>query len=147
MTAGPWRWTLPRPSRSPLDLTLRMPWKPGPAAASQGPFLLSYTEFTPHTMRDVPAIYAAAERLRGECTEIEGAVGVTVYWQLFRRRGGSVSAWEDETALRRFVSLPYHLEIMRTYRTRGSLRAISWEAESFGLRAAFDEGRRALDEK
>ena len=32
-------------------------------------------------------------------------------------------AWEDEAALRRFIALPYHLDIMRRYRSRGSLRA------------------------
>lgn len=129
-----------------LDFRVRTTWKHGPAAESDGPFLISYTEFTPRTMRDVPAIYFAAERLRSACTELEGAVGVTTYWQLFRRRGGSVSVWENETALQRFVSLPFHVEIMRRYQTRGSLRATSWQAAAFGLRKAFDEGQRALDE-
>jgi hypothetical protein len=129
-----------------LDFRLRTTWKRGPAAESAAPFLISYTEFTPHTMRDVPAIYFAAERLRSACAELEGAVGVTIYWQLFRRRLGSVSVWQSEAALRRFVSLPFHVEIMRRYRSRGSLRAVDWQAESFDLRAAFDEGQRALDE-
>lgn len=128
------------------DLRVRTPWKRGPAAGSAGPLLISYTEFTPHTMRDVPAIYFVAERLRKACAGLEGAVGVTTYWRLFRRRLGSLSAWEDEAALRRFVALPFHIEVMRAYRDRGSLRAIDWQAESFDLRAAFDEGQRALDE-
>jgi hypothetical protein len=128
-----------------LDFRVWMPWKRGPAAGSAGPFLISYTEFTPQTMRDIPAIYVAAKRLRKACAELEGAVGLTVYWQLLRRRGGSVSVWESEAALRRFVSLPFHVEIMRRYRPRGSLRAIDWQADSFGLRAAFADGQRALD--
>jgi hypothetical protein len=129
-----------------LDFRVRTTWKRGPAAESAGPFLVSYTEFTPHTMRDVPAIYFAAERLRSTCAELEGAVGVTTYWQLFRRRGGSISVWEDEAALRHFVSLPFHVEIMRRYRNHGSLRAFDWKAETFGLSAAFREGQRALDD-
>lgn len=134
-------------NRSILDFRVRTSWKRGPAADSNGPLLVSYTEFTPHTMRDVPAIYFAAERLRKACTELEGAVGVTTYWQLFRRRGGSVSVWEDEAALRRFVSLPYHVEIMRRYRTRGSVRAIDWRAGTFHLADAFRSGQEALDER
>jgi hypothetical protein len=133
-------------SGSILDFRLRTIWKRGVAAGSGGPFLVSYTEFTPQTMRDLPAIYLAAERLRRACAELEGAVGLTIYWQLFRRRGGSVSVWESEEALRRFVSLPFHVEIMRRYGDRGSLRATTWHAEAFALRAAFDEGQRALDE-
>lgn len=129
-----------------LDFRVRTPWKRGPAASSSGPLLISYTEFTPHSMRDVPAIYLAAERLRKACTDLDGAVGVTTYWQLFRRRGGSLSVWENEEALRRFVSLPFHLEIMRRYRDRGSLRAVDWQADSFRLHSAMRAGQRALDE-
>jgi hypothetical protein len=121
-------------------------WKQGPSGESRGPFLISYTEFTPHTLRDLPQIYRAAERLRRTCGKLEGAVGITIYWQPFRRCGGSLSVWENESALRHFVSLPFHLETMRRYRSRGSLRAISWEAESLDLRAAFQEGQRALDD-
>lgn len=127
------------------DFRLRTSWKRGLAIGSAGPFLVSYTEFAPYTIRDVPAIYFAAEQLRSACTELEGAVGVTTYWQLFRRRVGSVSVWESEAALRRFVSLPFHVEIMRRYRDRGALRATSWQADSFALRAAMQEGQRALD--
>jgi hypothetical protein len=97
-------------------------------------------------MRDLPAIHFAAERLRRECAELDGAVGVTTWWRVFKRRAGSVSVWEDEAALQRFVSLPFHVEIMRRYRDRGSLRAFDWEAEFFDLGAAFVEGQRALDE-
>jgi hypothetical protein len=128
------------------DLRLRTGWRRGPAADSAGPYLVSYTEFTPDTLRDVPAIYRAAQRLRREIAELEGAVGATVYWQLLRGRGGSVSAWVDESALRRFVALPFHTETMRAYRTRGTLRAIDWTADSLELGAAFREGQRGLDE-
>jgi hypothetical protein len=124
---------------------VRTGWKRGPAAASAGPFLASYTEFTPTTLRDVPAIYRAAERLRREIAELEGAVGVTTYWQLFRGRGGSLSLWVDESALRGFVALPFHREIMRAYRARGSLRATEWKVGEFALGAAFREGQRRLD--
>lgn len=117
----------------------------GPAAGSEGPFLISYTEFTPHTLRDVPRIHLAAERLRKECATLEGAVGVLAYWQLLRRRVGSLSAWEDEEALRRFIRLPYHLDIMREFRARGTLRAAKWRSRSFELAPAFADGQAQLD--
>jgi hypothetical protein len=128
------------------DLRVRTSWRRGPAAESAGPFFVSYTEFTPDTLRDLPRIYRAAQRLRREIAELDGAVGVTVYWQLFRSRGGSLSAWTDEAALRRFVSLPFHVETMRAYRPRGSLRAIDWTADSFGIGTGFRRGQRGLDE-
>jgi len=128
------------------NLRVRTNWERGPAANLDGPFLVSYTEFTPHTLRDVPGIYLAARRLIAACSKLEGAVGVTTYWQLPKGRGGSLSVWKDHPALRQFVALPYHVEIMRKYRTRGSLRAIDWKADSFDLRQAFADGQRALDE-
>jgi hypothetical protein len=128
------------------DLRLRTPSKRGLASRSSGPLLVSYTEFTWETSLDIPRIYLAAARLRRECARLDGAVGVALYWQPLRGRGGSVSAWTDESALRRFVSLPYHIEIMRRYRDRGSLRAVHWQADSFVLRDAFAMGQRALDE-
>jgi hypothetical protein len=35
---------------------------------------------------------------------------------------------------------------MRRYRDRGTLRATSWQADRFGVRAAMDHGQRSLDE-
>jgi hypothetical protein len=128
-----------------LDTRVRTTWKRGPAAGLHGPLLISLTVFTPNTLRDVPQVYLAAERLRAACKELEGAVGVATYWQPFRRRGGSLSAWTDEAALRCFIALPYHREIMRRYRTRGSVRAIRWHADAFALATAFRDGLQALD--
>lgn len=130
---------------SALDLCLRTRWRRGAAAAFAGPLLLSYTEFTPSAMRDLPAIYRAAGRLLDACEGLEGAVGVAVYWRLPRRRVGSLSAWTGPDALRRFVSLPLHLEVMRRFRDRGSLRSAEWRAEGFELRAALRDGARAVE--
>ena len=130
---------------SVTDLRVRTSWKRGPAADCDRPVLVSYTEFTLKTLRDVPRIHRTAERLRAEIAELEGAIGVTTYWQLFRGRVGSLSAWEDEAALRRFVALPFHLETMRAFRDRGSLRSIEWRVGSLDLGAAFREGQRGLE--
>jgi hypothetical protein len=124
-----------------LDLSLRRRWKAGPAADAPGPFLFSFTQFTPHRVRDLPAIWLAAERLSGELVEIEGACGVLVYFRPGRRSVGSLSAWTGEAALARFVSLPYHREIMRRYRPRGlPLRSAKWWAEELRVDSALREG-------
>jgi hypothetical protein len=126
------------------NLRARTNWRGGRAAGSAGPFLVSYTEFTPHTLRDVPAIYLAARKLIAAISQLEGAVGVTTYWQLREGRGGSLSVWENEAALRQFVRLPYHVEIMRKFRTRGSMRAVDWQSDSFDLAQALADGQGAL---
>jgi len=128
------------------DAWVRTRWKRGPAAGAAGPLLISLTAFVPDTLRDVPGIYRAAERLRAQaCAELDGAVGLTTYWQPLRRRVGSLSVWTDEAALRRFVALPYHREIMRRYRSRGYVLDARWQADAFKLAPAFRSGIRELD--
>ena len=128
-----------------VDLRVRTTWKRGPAAGAGGPLLVSFTLFTPLTLRAAPQIYLAAERLRSAIAELDGAVGVATWWQPLRRRGGSLSAWTDADALRRFVALPYHREIMRRYRPRGTVRATTWEADALDLAAGFRRGLAALE--
>lgn len=128
------------------DLTVRTRWRSGPASASPGPFFISYTEFTPSHPADVVGIYIAARRLMAESAELEGAVGLTTYWRLRRWQGGSLSVWERPEALRGFVGLPFHVEIMRKYRTRGTVRSAGWWSDSFDLGRAFYVGQANLAE-
>lgn len=127
------------------DLRVKTSWRSGRAAASPGPFFISYTEFTPCHGADVAGIYLAARRPMAECAEIEGAVGLATYWRLRRWRGGSLSVWESPEALRSFVRLPFHIEIMRRYRTRGTVRSAEWWSGSVDLDEALAHGQRAID--
>ncbi|WP_336206859.1 hypothetical protein [Nonomuraea sp. LPB2021202275-12-8] len=45
------------------------------------------------------------------------------------RRVGSLSVWRDEDDLQGFVRLPAHVEIMREYRHRGTLRSRTWQID------------------
>ncbi len=127
-----------------MDGLVRTSWKRGPAAGESGPLLVSFTLFTPLTFRSAPQVYLAAERLKTAIAELEGAVGVATWWQPLRRRGGSLSAWSDAAALRRFVALPYHVEIMRRYRPRGTVRATTWDTDALDLAAALRRGLAAV---
>jgi hypothetical protein len=126
------------------DPRARTSWRSGPAAASPGPFFISYTEYTPRHAADVVGIYLAARRLMAECAELEGAVGLATYWQLRRWRGGSLSVWEGPEALRRFVRLPFHIEIMRRYRSRGTVQSTEWWSDSFDLAQGLADGQRRV---
>jgi hypothetical protein len=123
---------------------LRAPWQHGPAASEVGPVIISYTEYRFNRWRDVPGILMAGTRLSRQLCELEGAVGVSGYTRLLKRTVGSVSVWKSEADLRRFVALPYHIKIMRRYRTRGSVRSATWPSGRFALAEAFQEGRRAV---
>ncbi len=110
--------------------------------------MISFTQYTPKRISDVPDIWRAGDRLGDELAEIGGAVGVMTYLQPVRRHIGSLSVWTEEHGLlATFMGLPYHVEIMRKYRPRGlPLRSAKWWSDDFQVGPAMAEGQRLLDE-
>lgn len=129
------------------NLRLYATWKPGPASRNPGPFMISFTQFTPKRVADVLDIWRAGDRLGHQLAKIGGAVGVMGYLQPGRRHVGSLSVWTEEQGLAMFMGLPYHVEIMRKYRPRGlPLRSAKWWSDEFQVGLAMAEGQRLLDE-
>lgn len=108
-----------------------LPWREGPAARHDGPVVVSLTDFTATRVRDLPGIYLAGLRLREGWYALPGAVGLWLWGRPLERRGGSLTVWASKEDLRRFVSLPAHVAIMRRYRERGTIRAYTWETDRF----------------
>ena len=123
---------------------MRTAFHPGAAPATDGPVVVSFTEFTARSVRDLPGIARAGLGLRRGWWAMPGAIGVVLYVDVAARRGGSLSVWATEEDLRRFVALPRHVAIMRRYRTRVTVRATTWTAEGFRPAAALAEGRARL---
>lgn len=123
---------------------LWLPWRSGPVSADGQPALMSLTDFRAHRLRDLPGVYLAGLRLREGWYAMPGALGLWLWGEPLEGRGGSLSVWESEADLRRFVALPVHLAIMRRYRTRGSVESSSWRTESFDAVAARAEAERLL---
>jgi len=74
-----------------------------------------------------------------------GAIGLWLWGQPFKRgRGGSVSVWESETDLRRFVALPAHVAIMRKYRVLGTLKATTWTMDRASPQATREAAEQIL---
>jgi hypothetical protein len=119
-------------------------WQPGPAARTGGPVLISVTDFQIHDWRDLPGVWRTGLRLRRSWPQMDGAVGMWLWASPLERRSGSISVWQSEAALRRFVRWPVHVAIMRTYRERGTLTSDSWEAERFVASDVRQEARRVL---
>jgi hypothetical protein len=122
-----------------------MPWRPGPAHGTTGPVLISVTDFRLSRAQDLPGAYVAALRLQHAWPNLSGAVGLWLWGQPLRKRSGAVSVWLDEEALRRFVTWPVHVAIMRKYRTAGELVSTSWHAERLLPDGVWQEARRWLD--
>ncbi len=115
---------------------LRTGWKPGPAEA-RGQVLVSVTDFASDRLLDLPGIYRASTRLSALWPDLDGAVAHLVWVDIRRRRSGSVSLWRDERAMRAFVGLPVHVDIMRAYRGRGTLRSTTWAMDDPELSAVW----------
>ncbi|MFB4317359.1 hypothetical protein [Actinomadura sp. 21ATH] len=107
---------------------LRSSWTPGPAGTG-GPVLVSVTAFTCDHVLDLPRIHRAGRRLSRLWPSLDGAVGHWLWAEPLRRRCGSVSLWESRQAMRDFVRLPVHVEIVREFRDRGTVRSTTWTAD------------------
>jgi hypothetical protein len=104
---------------------------PGPVPRSDGPVTVSLTEFTARRLRDLPGIIRDGVGLSRGWWAMPGAIGMVLYLDPAKKRGGSLSVWAGEDDLRRFVALPRHTAIMRRYRELVSVRSAVWETDSF----------------
>jgi len=116
-------------------------WVRGPAAEHDGAVVVSVTDYAPHRRRDIPVVTTTGLRLSLGWYAMPGAVGLALWSVPHRGHSGSVSVWQTEEDLRRFVGLPRHREIMGRYRDRGRLRSTSWWAERFERRDVFAQAR------
>jgi len=130
---------------SPLDFRLHNAWQRGRSADQSGPVLISFTEYRPHVVLDLFDINREGNILADMLVDIDGAVGVMTYLQPRWLRGGSLSVWRTEEAMRKFIRLPYHVEIMKAYRSRGVLRATRWWADGFAIGKALAEGQSRVE--
>lgn len=124
--------------RSPLFTRL----EPGPALNPTGPVLVSATELTLHRRRDLVGVVSAGLRLRRGWYAMPGAVGLWLWASPLDGTSGALSVWTGEHDLRRFVGLPAHVEIMRRFRDRGTVRSTTWTADAFDARSTLSSMRR-----
>ncbi|RBQ21470.1 hypothetical protein DP939_01795 [Spongiactinospora rosea] len=108
---------------------LRSRWIAGPADAGPGPLVASLTDYRMNSYRDFPGIVKSARSLGRLWPELPGAVGMWLWVDPYTRRVGSLSVWQGEDDLRGFVRVPDHVQIMRKYRHRGTLRSRTWKID------------------
>jgi hypothetical protein len=123
---------------------LKLPWKRGPEWAANGGVFVSITNFEVNRLRDLPGAYLAGLRLRLAWPKMTGAVGLRLWARPWKRRSGAISVWRTEADLRRFVSRPVHVAIMREYRHRATVTSDSWTADRFIAVDVEREARRRL---
>jgi hypothetical protein len=117
------------------------PWMPGPVDPQGDPVVVSVTEYAAHHRRVLPRVAVNGLRMRMGWYAMTGAVGMWLWMVPTGGRGGSVSVWASEQDLERFVALPHHVDIMRRYGDRGTVRSTTWTADRFDRGVILDRAR------
>ncbi|MFI5535732.1 hypothetical protein ACIA5H_04990 [Nocardia sp. NPDC051900] len=129
------------------DGTVLMPWQAGPLHDSRGPVFVSVTDFLAASEEDVQAIYKTGMRLGRNWPVMHGAVGLWLWARPSESRGGSISVWETERDMRRFVRWPVHADIMRKWRGRVGLATDSWQAATFEKQEVWARARDTIERR
>jgi hypothetical protein len=107
-------------------------WKSGPIAPHPDqPVFVSLTDFHIHHLQHAPGAWRTALRLRRSWPRLAGAVGLWLWSEPFRLRSGSVSIWQSEEALTRFVRSEVHRAIVYEYQRHMRGTSCSWIAPCF----------------
>jgi hypothetical protein len=121
--------------------------KAGPARSIAGPVFVSATKFKFTSVWLMPMVLWHGMRLVRSWPTLEGAVGLAAAAKFFGRTTYTVTAWETESAFRRWLGSPYHRSLMRNYRSRiEASSAATWTAASFDSSQAWEEARQRLNE-
>ncbi|MFI5715721.1 hypothetical protein [Nocardia sp. NPDC051750] len=125
--------------------TVLMPWKPGPREEATGSVFVSVTDFLAGSEEEVQQIYAQGMELGDTWPVLHGAVGVWLWGRPAQRRGGSISVWDTERDMRRFVRWPVHARIMRTWRGRVQVATDSWRTDRFDIEETLVRAGKTID--
>ncbi|WP_375487499.1 hypothetical protein [uncultured Mycobacterium sp.] len=104
---------------------------PGPCQPVTRPIVVSVTEYRAHHRLDLPGVALKGLRMRLGWYAMPGALGLWLWSLPAAMRGGSISVWDNEDSLERFINLPHHIDIMDRYRTRGTVRSDHWSMVRF----------------
>lgn len=128
------------------DGTVLMPWIPGPRREIAGPVFVAVTDFRAASDADVRKIYEQGAELGRTWPVMQGAVGLRLWGKPSQLRGGSISVWESERDMRRFVRWPVHAEIVREWRGRVGIGIDSWHADHFASEPILTRARNTIEQ-
>ncbi|WP_157554850.1 hypothetical protein [Nocardia crassostreae] len=127
------------------DGTVLLPWQPGPRHDISGQVCVSVTDFQTGSESGVRQIYELGTELVRTWPVMQGAVGLWLWGRPAEFRGGSITVWETERDMRRFVRWPVHTEIVRAWRSRVTVATDLWHADAFDPVQVLTRARGMLD--
>ena len=123
------------------------PWKRGPARRTERDVVVSLTEFRVHRFRDLAGVARNGLRFRRGWRRIEGSIALALWVKPLTRTVGSLSIWQSEADLRRFLRSPDHVDVVRQFRPRMTGDTAIWRTDRIVLSNAWDEAQRRLADK
>jgi hypothetical protein len=123
-------WT-GQPPMTPGSGILGTDWVPGPSDGTPAPVVVSFTDFHSGSEEEWQQIAALGMKLAESWPIMRGAVGLWLWGKHGELRGGSLSVWDSQADLRRFIRWPVHVAIMKNWRGRIGVRSASWDDERF----------------
>ena len=106
-------------------------WLPGPSDGTQSPVVVSFIDFQSDSDEDLRQIAELGMKLAESWPIMRGAVGLWLWLKPAERRGGSLSIWDSNADLRRFIRWPVHVALMENWRGRVRVQSASWDDQRF----------------
>ena len=120
-----------QPPITPDSGLLSTDWLPGPSHATQSRVVVSFTDFHSNSGEDWQQIAELGMKLAESWPIMRGAVGLWLWGKPAEWRGGSLSIWDSNADLRRFIRWPVHVAIMKSWRGQIRVQSASWDDEQF----------------
>ena len=98
---------------------------------AQHPGVVSVTHTRIARYRDLPAVLRAGAGLLRHWDEHPGGLGVQVGLDVRRKQSWTVSLWDSDDALRRFVGSRRHRAVVAAHRARVDVRSRSYSTDAF----------------
>jgi hypothetical protein len=113
---------------------------------ADGPVTVMASRLELHRGRDVPSFLVGAMRIRRQVLVSQGALGVSLVAKPLRRTFWTLSAWQDQSALRATVGQEPHVTVMKHFRPRMAASSfVTWTTEPSALPVPWDEALRRLE--
>jgi hypothetical protein len=120
-----------QPPITPGSGLLSTDWLPGPSDETKSPVVVSLTDFHSNCDQDWQQIAELGMKLAESWPIMRGAVGLWLWGKPAEWRGGSLSVWDSNADLRRFIRWPVHVAIMKNWRGRIRVQSASWDDDRF----------------
>lgn len=117
-----------------------MPWKPLREPEPQGEYLILLTHLPMRRIAKLPRFLRSVRRIQKQLDGTEGLLGYSLLAKPLRSDYWTLSAWESDDALQRFVRESPHREVMVDLpRDLSGFRTIRWTADGAALPPSWDD--------